>query len=407
MSERPALAADLQRARDAREARREGAGDAGPERTVTQFLPADQLLARAPRETAWLWEYAIANGAVSLFAKKPKTGGSTFTYQLVAAVAAGHAEFLGRELHGGPVVYASEEGQATLGSTFPRDPAIRLATRESAWPKPTWRDLIADAATAVREVGAVLAVVDTFSFWNGLGPDAEKDSGAVQPLIDALIEITCTGCAVWLPAHTRKGGGEDGDAIRGTTAIAGGVDCFAELEKIEDAPANHRRLVITPRWTAPPVLVLDYAATTGYRVIGQAADREGSAEVGWTERLQEAVPETGDGVTLDDLAQALGADRRKWHKTLAALMDAGHVQRTGEGTRYSPYRHLRPAVHTSRPTGEDGEDGSTLSAQPSRRIHTAAAGEAATARQQSSGTAGTDELDPLDALPATVREATG
>jgi hypothetical protein len=314
------------------------------DRTRTRFVPADELLAKAPHKPDWVWEHAAAKGAVSLFAGKPKAGKSTVTYGLVEATANREAEFLGRALHGRPVVYASEEGQATLGSTFPRLPTVHLATRESAWPKPPWRELVSDAAAKVREVGAVIAVIDTFSFWNSLGPDAEKDSGSVQPLIDALIEVTQNGCAVWLAHHHRKGGGEDGDALRGTTAIAGGVDCFCELEKIENAPANHRRLVITPRWAAPPVLVLDYSEAGGYRAIGQAVDREQSGEIGWTERLLEATPHDGEGVTLDELGEFLGADRRKWHKALAALIDEGEVQRIGKGGRWNPYRHLRVAV---------------------------------------------------------------
>lgn len=395
---------ELQRLREAKDAHAAGSGRGEP--LPVRFTPADELLRKVPHQPEWVWQDALAKGAVSLFAGKPKAGKSTLTYGLVRAVANREAAFLGRPLIGGAVVYASEEGHATLGSTFPRHADVHLATRESAWPKPTWRDLIAGAAAKARETGAVLAVIDTFSFWNSLGPDAEKDSGSVQPLIDALVEITQTGCAVWLSHHHRKGGGEDGDALRGTTAIAGGVDCFAELEKIENAAANHRRLVITPRWAAPPVLVLDYDTSTGYRVIGQAADREESGEIGWTDRLLENTPTTGDGITLGELSDALGADRRKWHKTLAALLDDERITRTGEGTRYSPYRHLRPAVPGSRPTTEDGKDGSTLAAPPSSRIHTAAATAAANSPQPHNGTAGTDEpQDATDALPFTARMA--
>jgi hypothetical protein len=247
----------------------------------------------------------------------------------------------------------------------------------------------------VRQVGAVLCVIDTFSFWNGLGPDAEKDSGSVQPLIDALVEITRTGCAVLLDAHHRKSGGEDGDAIRGTTAIAGGVDCFCELERIADAPANHRRLVITPRWTAPPVLVLDYSDATGYRTLGHAADREASGEIGWTEKLLEAIPHEGEGDTLDDIAETLGKDRRKWHKSLATLLREGKVQRTGKGGRHDPYRHLLLAVPSSRPTDGTEKDGRSSLSLPSCRSETEAETETATTPQPSTGTARTD--DPLTA----------
>lgn len=361
---------------------------AASERTRTAFLPADELLARTRAEPVWVWEHVLARGAVTLFAKKPKAGGSTLMYQLVEAIVSRKETFLDRKLCGGPVVFASEEGQTTLGATFPRHADVHLATRETAWPKPAWRDLIAGAAEAVREVDATLAVIDTFSFWNGLGPNGEKDAGSVQPLLDALVEITRTGCAVLLSAHHRKSGGEDGDAIRGSGAIAGAVDAFAELERIPDAPAKHRRLIVSARWTAPPVLVPDYDAS-GYHVIGHAADRAESGEVGWTDRLLGAIPETGDGVTLDDLAETLGADRRKWHKALKVLREDGRVRRTGKGGKGSPYRHLRQAVPSCRPADGTESDGSRSPVLPSCRIDTAGKTETADCLPPSTRTAGT------------------
>jgi AAA domain len=388
------------------------ADEYGSARIPTLFKRADELLSEAPVRPVFVWEHALAKGATTLFAKKPKVGGSTLTYGLIEAIANGEADYLGRKILGGPVVCASEEGHATLGSTFPRHKDIYLATRETAWPKPGWRELIADAAEAVRRVEAVLAVIDTFSFWNSLGPDAEKDAGSVQPLIDALIEITQTGCSVCLGHHHRKGGGEDGDALRGTTAIAGGVDCFCELEKIEDAPATHRRLVITPRWEAPPVLVLDYSRASGYRVIGQAIDREQSGEIGWTDRILEAIPDTGEGVTLDELGKLLSADRRKWHKTFASILAKGQVQRTGKGGRWDPYKHLRLAVPSSRPTDRTETDGKHGSVLPSCRIHTEGRTNDADAVQRSNGTARTEghanlSIEDAEAIAAEFEETVG
>jgi len=192
---------------------------------------------------------------------------------------------------------------------------------------------------------------------------------------------------VLLSAHHRKSGGEDGDAIRGSGAITGAVDAFAELERIPGAPANHRRLLVTARWTAPPLLVLDYGEETGYRRLGEAVDREGSAAIGWTERLLEAIPETGSGVTLNDLAETLG-DRRKWHRALAVLL-GDCVQRTGKGTKGDPYRHLQQAVPSCRPADRTESDGSRSPVLPSCRMDTAGKTETADRLPPSTRTART------------------
>ena len=377
-----------------------GTGHAsGPEAQTTtenpveiRFTRASELLAGKPPEPDYVWDGTLVHGAVTLFAGKPKAGKSTLLYALSEAVAERRDEFLGRALYGGPVIYVSEEGVGTLGTTFPRHDDIHLLTRESCWPKPAWSDLVSAAAVAATELKAALVIIDTFAYWGSLVADAEKDAGAVQPLLNALGEIAKTGCAVVLDHHHRKAGGEDGDAIRGSGAIVGGVDAFAELEKIEEAPSNHRRLVVTPRWSAPPVLIIEYDEVFGHRAVGEAADRGASGEVGWTERLLETIPDSGDGITLDELGELLGADRRKWHKSFTALMRDERVQRTGKGGRGDPYKHLRKAVPSFRPTPRDGKDGKHPFAIPSCRIHTDGITNDAGTAQSSRGTAGTETL---------------
>ena len=184
-------------------------------------------------------------------------------------------------------------------------------------------------------------MIDTFSFWAGLRGDAEKDSGHVQPLIDALAEITRRGCSVALRHHTRKGGGEDGEAIRGSNAIAGAVDAYAEIERIRDAPPTQRQIVVTSRWPAPPVLIYDWCRDQGLRHLADAADREIASALAWPDRLLEAI--AGDELNLDDLEDRLGADRRKWAKTLANLIHAGRIERLGGGRRGDPFRHRIPS----------------------------------------------------------------
>lgn len=134
-------------------------------------------------------------GAITLFAGRPKLGKSTFSFGVVGAVASETSSFLGREIDGGPVVYLSEEGSATLGHKLPAVEGVRVLTRDAAWPKPEWPALVASAVAEAERVGAALIVIDTFSFWAALPAEREKDAGAVQAAIEPLIQAARAGFA--------------------------------------------------------------------------------------------------------------------------------------------------------------------------------------------------------------------
>ena len=133
------------------------------------------------------------------------------------------------------------------------------------------------AVEEAKRASAGPLVVDALSSWAGFGADQEEDAGAAQAAMNALMTATRAGLAVLLVHHQRKAGGQDDDAVRGSSAIFGAVDLLLELEHCGDsAPAGQRRLVATGRWrSTPPVLVIDRDAELGaWRVVGEVANRE-------------------------------------------------------------------------------------------------------------------------------------
>jgi AAA domain len=196
--------------------------------------------------------------------------------------------------------------------------------------------------------GAVLLVIDSLSFWAAFAEGAEKDAGAAQAAIDALGAATGLGLAVLLVHHQRKAGGEDGDAVRGSGAIFGAVDTLVELERLEDAPPGHRRLVAVGRWpTTPPVLVIDRDAGTGtWRVVGQATSRQEAAAMGMREQILSAMPD--EAITEAELTEVMGMDKRKLGGPLRELVSEEVVIRTGAGQRGDPYRYERCPEKVSR-----------------------------------------------------------
>jgi hypothetical protein len=284
---------------------------------------------------------------VTLLAGKPKSGKSTLACALLEALTSQADAFLGREL-GDPlvVVYVTEEGPATLGHKLPATNRVRVLTRDMAWPKPSWPDLIKAAVAETRHLSSSLIVIDALSFWAGFGRDQEEDAGAAQKAMDALTSATREGIAVVLIHHQRKAGGEGGDAVRGSGAIFGAVDMLLEIERCEDA--GQRRLVATGRWSqAPPVLVVEREPEHGaWRVVGQAEDRHEAGALSMRDRVLRALPDESPGAAEKEVCELLELDPRKVGGPLRGLVKEGVVERAGRGVPGDPYRYWEKSPGT-------------------------------------------------------------
>jgi hypothetical protein len=384
----------------------EGQADEAP---MLGFVWAAELREATPDEPDWVFESYLAPGALTIVAGKPKAGKSTLAWAVSEAVAAQAPSFLGRRVRGGPVVYVSEEGAGTLRHKLPADAPIRILTRDAAYPKPAWRTVVEGAVAEAEHIGAVLIVIDALSFWAGLAEGQEKDSGAMQAVMDVLQAATLDGLAVLLVHHQRKAPGEDGDALRGASSIFSATDLLVEVERLgADAPGSHRRLVALSRWPAPPVLVVDRDVATGaWLVVGEAADRNESTALGQRERILRAVPIGEPGATEAELAELLELDGRKFGDSLRALVREGMIVRSGRGVRGDPYRYRRARegspLDAPPATGRNGGSDS-----PHPRRGGESSGESPPAPQGTIGGVGASESAADDATPpqATLGSAT-
>jgi RecA-family ATPase len=233
-----------------------------PAPTATlRFLTVAELREQTPARPAWLWDTNIAAGNLTLLIGKPKAGKTTLALGLATALATGADSFLGCDIHAAPVIYISEEAGGTLLHKLPDDGAhMHILTRDSAWPKPDWPQLVAAAVTQARKTRARLLVIDTASFWMALAADRGKDTGAVQAAMMPLVQATREGLAVVLVHHSRKAAGEDGDAALGSTAWVFSVDTILEVERPpdENAPPTQRLLIGLGRHpSTPPCALID------------------------------------------------------------------------------------------------------------------------------------------------------
>ena len=315
----------------------------GEKQGAIRFLTPRELREQTPTAPPWAWEPYFARGWVTLVGGKPKAGKSTLVFAVLNAIASGAGSFLGRPVTSGPVVLVTEEGPVTALAKLYDNDSIRVLTREGVWPKPSWPELIAAGLEEAKRRGAVMLVVDTFAFWASLPSDEEKSSGPINAAYEPLYAATASGLCVPLVHHHRKSAGDDGDAFRGSSAIVANCDATLEVERLgEGHPARHRRLVALSRWPNTPMMVVDYDPhTNSWQVIGEGEGRADSGSVSWRSRILTALPNEPPGVTAEELAGALGEDKRKWFPELTALLEDGPVDRIGEGVRGDPKRYWR------------------------------------------------------------------
>jgi hypothetical protein len=351
---------------------------------AVRFISASELRTQTPAEPLWTWRGYLAPGAVTIIAGKPKAGKSTLAFALADALAQRAPTFLGREVAGGPVVYVSEETAGTLVHKLAAVDGLRVLPRDLAWPKPGWETLIAVAVAEARRVGAVVLVIDTLAYWAAMPGDREKDAGAAQAVMQPLLDAAGEGFAVLLVMHQRKGGGEDGEGLRGSGAFAGAADIVIELERAKN-PRERVLLALSRYPSTPGSLVVNHdAATRAWSVVGEG--ERGDARSITDRRAILAALDDGEAVTRAELEHVVCAPQRQWNKELQTLIDEGRVQRSGAGKKGDPYRfsmlrivaaqHPRSNGHELRsdaaahPVGVQHERCETLEMFPAPRAET-------------------------------------
>ena len=305
------------------------------------FVDAAAYLAEPDTEMDWVWRGYLAPGALTLLSAPPKRGKSTLMAGLVGALSGGATSFLGRAVTGGPVLWVSEESAKSLRPKLAgrRRHGLWVVDRRAAFPRRPWRDFAAGLAEEARQVGAVLVVIDTFPFWAGLGPDEENSAGATQAALEPLLELGAGGPSVLMSHHDRKGGGEDGEAVRGSTALAATVDCLIDMPRrpAAESPSSKRTLLAVSRWgdETPAALVFDRRADGTFAALAEG-ERDAVGRKALRARVEAAFGE--EEVTVADIAEALGVSRQNVETEIKQLVDDGVVEVTQEHRGKQPRR---------------------------------------------------------------------
>lgn len=305
------------------------------------FATLDELLSEPEETHAYLWEDTLIFGGLSICSAKPKVGKSTIARNLAVAITQGES-FLGRETVKGKVIYLClEEKRSEIAKHFRAMKASGndILIHTGATPNDALRAL----EFAIAEFEPALVIIDPLA--RVLRVNDFNDYGTMSRGLEPFIDLARkTNVHILALHHEGKGDREGGDALLGSTALFGAVDCHLQLRKRN----NGRTLSTTQRYGIDlPETVIDLDKETG--VISDKGDLQ-------TFVLQEKKNEifnsiTGnEKVTEAEIKDRVGGNSKGIiSKALRLLCDEKLLDREGEGKKNSPFLYFKNLENLENP----------------------------------------------------------
>jgi hypothetical protein len=296
------------------------------------IINVEEYCAGIPQDVPWACRPFAYGGGVSLLSGSPKIGKGTLLKDLAASRETGEP-FCGWPVKPGPTLLVTEEGGIAVAHKVAGLRQLAIMDRRHAlaahldWPATL--DAV-ERWSAEHPDG--LAILDTLAVWAGI-----KDENDSAAMTDALAAVTAlaqrSGLAVIVVHHTRKGGGEHGEAIRGSSAALATVDLSLELKRTSDGYDDERYLDVLARILLPERyrLGFDRETLSYFRV-----DLEQRAEAEVSQALA-GIPADGPGLSRDDLRNLWGRDPRRQiehYRAAGKLRSEVHAEGRTRSLRY-------------------------------------------------------------------------
>ena len=295
------------------------------------FSTLDELYSEPDEVTAYVWDRTFPVGGFSIISAKPKVGKSTVLRNLAVAISRGEP-FLGRETHKGKVLYLClEEKRNEVRKHFRvmQAEGDMILIHSGSRPQTTieaiaaMKDSIAEFQPAIVFIDPLSRVIRSADF---------NDYGityALEHFIDLARETNVHLSALH---HDGKGDRDGGDAILGSTALFGSVDCHLSMKKRQ----NGRTISSTQRYGEDlPETVIELDKETG--VILDKGDLQSAilAEVK-AEIINCLNP--GERLTTAEIRDRItNRNGGQISRAIAALLAEGTLSRIGTGKKNDPY----------------------------------------------------------------------
>lgn len=305
----------------------------GEGRSELVFSPLHRLLAEEPEQISFVWSETLSAAGLSICSAKPKVGKSTLARNLAVAVASGSV-FLGRPTSKGRVLYLClEEKRSEVRNHFERmganDEDILIHT--GATPS----NAIEAIGVAISELGPVLVIIDPLS--RVLRVADFNEYGGMTRGLEPLVDLgRTTGCCILALHHDSKGDRNGGDALLGSTALFGAVDCHIQMKKRDGG----RTIQTTQRYGEDmPETVVELDSSTG--ILASKGSLEEMSRQKVREAIIEAVP-LGERLQESTIKERIkGFPAGVISRVLRELVEQGDLKRTGEGTKGKAFTYAK------------------------------------------------------------------
>ncbi len=315
------------------------------------LLSPAQLAAPGDSVESWLWHGYLGPGMITAFTSQGKSGKTTLASILLARLAQG-GQLAGLPVAAGKAVVATEESRKVWDTRCRRlgiGAAVRFLIRPFRGIRPSqaqWLAFVAGLTRLHQQERFDLLLIDPLAGF--LPGNAENYAPAMLDFLLPLQQLAEAGPAIWLLHHPAKRRHADGQAGRGTSALAGFADILIEMSCVKRLRSldRRRRLHAYARTDATPrqlVIALNAEATDYTVPAGPAAATTRS----WPE-VEAIFARAVTKLTHREIIEHWPDDRPQPKRStlyhwLRRATDDGRLCCAGAGDNTDPYRYWLPA----------------------------------------------------------------